>query len=357
MIAFRDWLRLGFLLVAGSAGTGAAVGETAPAGPIVSAYYYPWYAADGRHWELGYDGRDTGRGPALGRYDSRNGETIRRHAEWSAEYGIDNWIASWWGPGSWEDEALLRHVLPALVKMAEAGQPVPTLCLMYESEGILGLDPERGIVFDAERIAAFSDHFRHLAEHYFAHPAYQRVGGRPVVYLYLSRTYTGDYARALATARAVAEARGFRVYLIGDEIYWGEPDARRIGFLDAITAYNLHGPTEWAGSVDWSGFVGACDALHARYRDAAASLGTAIVPGILPGFDTGGRHYTIPRVLKPGAGPDSLLEAMAAMAMRHVDDRLRHVAVTSFNEWHEGTQIEPQGTGGTTLRRVLKPPR
>lgn len=349
----RGWIRAGLAVLAALAGSGMAY----PAEPVVSAYYYPWYGADGRHWDLGYAGRDTGQGPALGRYDSRAEETIRRHIAWSAEFGIDNWIASWWGPGSWEDETLLRHVLPALGKMAAAGQPAPTLCLLYESEGLLGLDPERGIEFNEEKIRAFSDHFRHLAEHYFAHPSYQRVGGRPVVYLYLSRTYTGDFARALATARAVAEARGFRVYLIGDEIYWGEPDARRIGYLDAITAYNLHGPTEWAGLEDWTGFVEACGAVHVRYRDVATPLGTAIVPGLIPGFDTGGRHYTIPRVLKPGAGPDSLLEAMAAMAARHIDERLGHVAITSFNEWHEGTQVEPDGGGGAILRRWFKPRR
>ena len=320
-------------------GTSVSGGETQ-----VSAYYYPWYGADGNHWDLGYVGKDDGRGPALGEYDSGSPEVIRQHLATSREFGIKNWICSWWGPGSREDETLRRHALPELEAAGKTADPV-TFCLFYEAAGLLGLDPGKGIEFDTAKTNLFSSHIRFMADHYFSHPSYQRVEGKPVVYLYLSRAFTGDSSRALATARAVAAARGFGLYLVGDEVYWGEPDPERIKRLDAVTAYNMHGPTEYAGLDDWTPFIKDCDAVYQRWREAAQGLGVKFIPGIMPGFDSRGvdptAHYPISRQLRPGAGPVSFFEAMSEMAKRHLDPALPEVAVTSFNEWHEGTQVEP----------------
>lgn len=325
--------------------SGALAGE----GIHVSAYYYPWYGDDGRHWREGYHGRGGEGAPVLGEYSSRDAETVRRHLEWSREFGIDAWICSWWGPDSWEDGTLRRHVLPELETDGRT-----RLCLLYEAQGLLGLDPEKGIEFDPAKSEAFVSHFRFLADHYFSHPSYLRIDGLPVVYLYLSRTFSGDYERALMRARAVAQARGHEVYLVGDEVYWGEPDPQRLSLYDAVTAYNMHGPLSYAGAEDWSGFVRDCGEIYAKYRQAAAAVGTGFIPGVLPGFDTGGRHYPVPRQIRPGAGPDSFLEAFLEMAKEQIDPALKRVDVTSFNEWHEGTQLEPSrrgANGGEALRR------
>lgn len=322
----------------------------------VGAYYYPWYDAPDRHWDLGY----AGEGPRLGKYSSRSAEVIRQHLDWSREFGIDSWICSWWGTDSWEDETLRRFVVPALESALANGEPTPRFCLFYESEGLLGLDPETGIEFDESTTTRFLNHFRYLADHYFSSPAYLRIEGKPVVYLYLSRAFAGGYARALLRARAVGEARGFSLFLVGDEIYWGEPDADRIAALDAITAYNLHGPEIYAGLKDWNPFIKDCDDLYRRYREVASGSGTLVIPGIIPGFDTRGRHYFIPRFLSPDDRSTGTLEALSRVALRHVDPRFPAVTITSFNEWHEGTQVEPDATGdrsaGDTLRQLFKSP-
>ncbi|NLT71077.1 MAG: hypothetical protein GXX91_10340 [Verrucomicrobiaceae bacterium] len=311
----------------------------------VSAYYYPWYGADGRHWELGYEGRDTEGGPAAGEYDSRSPALLREHFEVSRQFGIGNWICSWWGPGSWEDVTLREHLLPPLATAREAGEKPPTFCLFYEAAGLLGLDPERGIYFDEAKREDFANHFRFLTENYFSDPSYRRIDGKPVVFLYLSRAFEGDYRRALAEVRAVVRARGLELYLVGDEVYWGEPDHERIRLYDAVTPYNMHGPTGYAGLTDGTSFLADCDEVYARWSRVAQEAGVHFIPGILPGFDSGGvdaaAHYVIPRRLRPGAGPLSTFAAMSAMAKKHLDPALREVAITSFNEWHEGTAIEP----------------
>lgn len=340
-----------------------ALAGSLPAGAIVSAgdsqvsaYYYPWYGADGQHWESGYEGKAEGKGPELGEYDSRSPEVIRRHLADSQAFGIDNWICSWWGPGSREDETLRRHILPELEAAGRSANPV-TFSIFYEAAGILGLDPETGIEFDTSKTTLFAGHFRYLADHYFSHPAYRRVEGKPVVSLYLSRAFAGDYARAIASVRAVAAARGFSLFLVGDEVYWGDPDSERIGLYDAVTPYNMHGPAEYAGLDDWTPFIADCDAVYGRWREAAAAVGVKFIPGAMPGFDSRGvdpaAHYPISRQLRPGAGPVSTFAAMAEMAKRHLDPSLREVAITSFNEWHEGTGIEPAKGEGESAGEVI----
>ena len=327
----------------------------------VSAYYYPWYDAEGRHWELGYEGKKEGRGPVAGEYDSRSPELIRKHLELSRGFGIDNWVCSWWGPDSWEDITLRQHVLPSLAAAEKRGEEPPTFCVFYEAAGLLGLDPAAGIAFDSAKSNLFASHFRFLADHYFPHPAYRRIDGKPVVYLYLSRTFSGDYPRALAAVRAIGLARGFELFLVGDEVYWGEPDPERIRLYDAVTPYNMHGPTGYAGLTDWAPFLADCDAVYTRWREVATALGVGFIPGVMPGFDSRGvdptAHYVIPRQLRPGAGPLSTFEAMSEMAKKHLDPSLREVTITSFNEWHEGTQIEPAReevkSAATLLRSVF----
>lgn len=307
----------------------------------VSAYYYPWYDGDGRHWDLGYPARGGTGAPALGEYSSRNAETVRQHLAWSKQFGIDNWICSWWGPESWEDLTLRQQVLPELEKDAEG----LTFCLLYESEGLLGLDAQEGIVFDAEKTESFVQHFRFLLDHYLDYPSYQRIDGKPVVYLYLSRTFSVGWERALLRARAEAAARDIVLYLVGDEVYWGAPDAQRIQYFDAITAYNMHGPRRYSVLEDWSRFIADCGGQYQKYKSTAESEGVVFIPNVMPGFDTAGRHYTIPRSIHPGASEDSFLAAMLKMARPYLDSDHPRLDITSFNEWHEGTQLEPSAQG------------
>ena len=44
-----------------------------------------------------------------------------------------------------------------------------------------------------------------FAEHYFTNRSYLRIDGRPVVFLYLARTLTGDVAGMIHGARTVLE--------------------------------------------------------------------------------------------------------------------------------------------------------
>jgi hypothetical protein len=87
------------------------------------------------------------------------------------------------------------------------------------------------------------------------------------------------------------------------------------------------------------------DEVYQRYRQSAKKLGVGFIPGTMPGFDSremAGNLYPIPRSLNPDADNLSFLRDFAKVAKRQLDPELKMMAITSFNECHEGTQLEPR---------------
>src|SRR5690606_33111271 len=79
---------------------------------LVLAFYYPWYGrADGPsqrwyHWPPVGPAYASTNAPSLGMYDSNDAAVVRQQIAWAKAAGIDGFIASWWGPESFEDRSL-----------------------------------------------------------------------------------------------------------------------------------------------------------------------------------------------------------------------------------------------------------
>jgi len=304
------------------------------------AYYYPWY--DAQHWEEGYWRAELQppQQPLLGTYNSRDEAVIEQHLQWSETYGIDSWAVSWWGKRSWSDGTIRKALLPAFEGRTTR------FCIFYESLKRLGGLQGGRINFAKKQIRRMKRDFRYLARRFFGHPNYLKVEGKAVVVLYLTRTYRGQYKEALAAARRAARSKGFELYLVGDEVFWNPPERKRIRQLDAITAYNMHGPWQFKGYPQASGFFEMVEAQYRRFREIARREAVDFIPNAFPGFnDLGVRpevgHYIIPPRASPEAGPISTFERYLEIAKRMTGSPLHIVAITSFNEWHEDTQIEP----------------
>lgn len=73
------------------------------------AFYYPWYgtpyvSGDWHHWPPDGSTNITHH-PLLGFYDSNNETLIKEHISMAKNASIDGFIVSWWGIGSFEDNA------------------------------------------------------------------------------------------------------------------------------------------------------------------------------------------------------------------------------------------------------------
>lgn len=292
---------------------------------LVGAYWYPWYGADGRHWREGYRGT-----PLLGEYDSGDVDVIDQHVAWATEYGVDFFVSSWWGRGAFSDDVM--HLSVPESSKAQDFQ----FAILYESPGLLGVDNGKIRVDDPEKHAKLVADFVYLAETYFTQPTYLRVDNRPVVFLYLTRIFSGDVNAALDAVRAtVLDRTGQALFIVGDEVYWQSPTRLRLSYFDAVTAYNMH--TSVLG-ID-EGFAGKVAKQYEAWAYAANRYGATFVPDVLPGFDDTAvrpeaEHPPIPR------SPE-LFEAQLRDAISLADGEVRMVMITSWNEWHEDTSIEP----------------
>jgi hypothetical protein len=326
--------------------TAAEPGRT-ESGPLVGAYYYPWYTTD--RW-MREPVTDT---PRLGWYSSDDRGVAEAHIRQARQADIDFFLVSWLSAEGHEGRNLTDTLLPAI----EAADY--RFAILYETPLALGTPAGRPIDLAAvdasgrsagERMIA---HFDQLADAFLAHPRYLRHEGRPVVVIYLVR----DMVNADATLTRIRErlaARGVAPHLVADMVYWETPDRWDWPFLArhfrTVTAYNMYYRPDFLRAVR-----GQFEAVDL----AARGHGLRLVPNVMPGYDDtplrGVGRVTINR--RRG---DFYRESFA-VAVPFVDDDQPLLLITSFNEWHEGTELEPSEEYGERYldltRELLAPLR
>lgn len=369
-------LLLGLALLVGGPSLSVAAQRPVEPGWLVGAYYYLWYP---ENWRSGWlrAKLNPPQPPLAGVYESRWPSVAENHIAMCSRYGLDFLAVSWW-PGAAEQN---KRLTDGFLKAANLSDI--KWCLLYESYA-LNWHPEWGAtVFDGATADRFVAEMIDLADRFFGHPAYLKVNGRPVVILYLTRTFIGQYAEALARARAALRAKGLEPYFIADEVFWAtasqemagrmasdggpieprltiarDPQPERIKLFDALTAYNVYegGLTQHAGYGAKSRFVADTAELYRRYARAAQAGGVKFVPNILPGYnDRGDRaeqgHFVIPRQWAADEPTGSFLDqSFRRLALPFTDPDLGMILITSFNEWNEDTGIEPLRPAPATSR-------
>ena len=286
-------------------------------GRRVLAFYYPWYGTEAfggaeRHWGAwDAERRDAPaslRWPAGGPYDSCDPEVVARHMEDFAAAGLDGPVVSWWGPGRWSDRAL-----PVILEEAAACDRVVTVYF----EVVRGEGPTSA--------SAASD-LSYLARRYAKHEAWLRVGERPVIFLYgraMDQLGAAGWVEALNRAR---EIDGTDWFAIADGI--GPENA---ALFDGIHTYNNMGSYLGVPESGWSAVAAAHSERVIRLAAARQRLACATV---VPGYDD-------TKIRAPGAALDRAGGRLYDAQWEQLVDRLPDwVLVTSYNEWHEGSEIE-----------------
>lgn len=316
------------LLLVGFPGRAAAADDLPPE---VVAFYYPWYETpqyDGRwrHWqERGHvPSLDIASDyyPLLGAYSSFDPLVVEQHMRWLLQAGVSVIAVSWWGPGSPED---LR--LPLI--LAQATRFNLKVAFLIEPY----YKPPRSVATLADDIAYL----------------YQRYGWSPAFY---RTTRPSLYSPADGRKRGLfffwSPAHQYEGGPLVDTAYWRPA-------LDAIHALPDGGIVLASGmETDWieaSHFDGQWNyaTLHlssGQFARWAWSLppGAWFVPCVTPGFSA--RRMGYPEATfysrRNGATYDfQWQEALGTGIQPHM------VGVATFNEWHEGTQIEPAAVGAS----------
>jgi hypothetical protein len=330
------------------------VASTTLADPSVGAFYYPWWSqthprghsyADTHRAVLNPQGGD----PIIGRYDSRDPWVIASHIDQSRAANISVWFSSWWGPGSFEDDALRAHILPhphaSRLKHA----------VLYETTGRLGDT-------DDPQWATLRSDLDYLARHYFTGDNYYTVDGKPAVFVYVSRAYMTDPAAAdeLAAARREVKGKhGMDLYLIGDHVF--NQVALGADAFDAVSAYDVYGQTHRSAGGTYTGSAEALADIFAEAASQGNVEGFDLIPTVSPGYNdrqtrleadnpAAPRYYEDRHTTSIG---DPFRDQITVAALPHADADLDGLfLVNSFNEWHEDTQIEAISPSTATLRDI-----
>lgn len=316
-----------------------------PENYTTGVYYYPWYIPEENFhpWPGQYVRYfiKPSQEPLLGHYSEKNAVVVNKHLNWMLKSGIDFMVSSWWGPGSNEDKVLKNTLLPEIEKSSMK------FCVYYEST-ILG-QGVNGIDISGSKEDDLIQHFNYLEQNYFTSPAYFKIDNRPVVFLYLASIYQGNYIQAFQKLRAAMTAKGVRLFLIGDLDGWRPIDPTRAAILDGISPYIMLGENGYPVNTD---LLAKTSIAHNQRQQESQAINKLYIPNLSPGFNNicvpCNSGFNRPRQIAPLYPNESTLEYNIKVSRPFIDTKQKIVMITSWNEWHEDTQIEPAITTAPT---------
>ncbi|HMF32059.1 MAG TPA: hypothetical protein VKK79_11620, partial [Candidatus Lokiarchaeia archaeon] len=252
----------------------------------------------------------------LGAFDSANNDTISQHIAWARNAGIDTFISSWWGPGSREDAVFAKTLHYATDNNIDFSWTVyfESVQARYEGNG-----------------TAIYEDIKYLCDQYASNARFLKVDGRPVIFCY---AVGADGLGAWSQARQLLNTAGYHPFLVGDIGGIGAPSPVQLAIFDGIHVYNPDGLINAGGDYN---------SLYQQMVFSSHQGGALACYTVSPGYDDfavcqcgaiSGRNtwFDVPRQ------NGDLYRQMWASA---TGSRADWILICTFNEWHEGTEIEP----------------
>jgi glycosyltransferase involved in cell wall biosynthesis len=287
--------------------------------PQLGAHYYPWYRAGAtpEHWNENQEFASVTDLPMGGPYNSAHSSVIRRHLKTAAAAGIDFFIVNlqvtFQGIGATELKATRQ-----LFRMVEDQDS------RFKLAVLVSVGTEDGqIIRDAVEM---------VRDEFIQSRSYHKWNGHPLVWYYLSGPFLGYFF--FQHQELVRLNRGIYPIATGAMVY--NKFLPRL-LREFFKGWSLYSPLEVATpdvrSVLWT----------KGYRDFHENGGAVRVFTVCPGYDDSrvrsydrmhNPHRIIPRY---GLGTYQEMQD-CTLRLNPAPDL---VVITSFNEFHENTHIEP----------------
>ena len=313
---------------------------------LVSASYYPWYVPAAWVYQDCVNGALREQLvptelPALGLYNSQDESVVTQQIAWSIAAGINVWDLEWVGP----DQVLDPTIQNTILTNPHIGDI--KFAIFYD----YAIRFKDDFNLTSDKVTTIISDFQYIAAHYFSNASYLTLGqARPVVYFYVSRALTPVSAiqPMVSSVRQAMTAAGFDVYLIGDEYYApSPPDPARIANWDGIFGYDTY--SGYAGYSDDNGFLALHTTMYAEYQAVAQQLGVDFIPSLTPGFNDRAVRQTcadnpaLARRTSANAPEGSMfMNFLDDLALPYANNtRYKMIHISTFNEWHEDTELEP----------------
>ena len=300
----------------------------------VLAFYYGWYgnpAVSGRwfHWKnVDAEHRhidESTHFPALGAYDSHDPKIVETHCRQAAEAGITGFIVSWWRQGDFHDQGM-----PLMLDMAQRHGLKVTI--YYETVPPASNPSPEGAAND----------LLYLARQYGSHPAWLKVDGKPVFFVYgraIGQIKVSGWEKAIDDFTASFPGGGV---FLSDRI---AADAARV--FDGVHTYNETGATQ--GKAPDAVRKWARATFPNWVRTAGQERISCVT--VIPGYDD-----SVQPSRKPPRPITERYQGKTYQALweEAITARPDWVLITSWNEWHEGSEIEPSVELGDRYLKITQ---
>jgi glycoprotein endo-alpha-1,2-mannosidase len=297
----------------------------------VHTFYYNWYGnpeQDGKyyhwahdvlpHWsDTSWDNAESFMGgdniganfyPQLGCYSSNDPKVISAHMKMIKQSGIGVLCLSWWGEGSFEDKS------------------VKLILDLADKEGIkvnFHLEPLKD-----RNANSTVEMMKYIIDTYGEYNAFYYMDGKPMFYVYDSYLTPKKEWAAVFHPDSSATIRGtkYDAVVIGLWVNEGEEDFfLQSGFDGFYTYFASDGFTYGSSTTNWKYLL-----------DWATTNNKLFIPCVGPGYsDARIRPWNKQNFKSRANGKyyDDMFESAIGVSPNFI-------GITSFNEWHEGTQIE-----------------
>lgn len=356
----------------------------------IAAYYWPAYHDEPRwrrfmpegegEWQTirkaapKFDGHWQPRVPAWGYLDESDPRVMERKIDAAADHGVNVFIFDWYW---YENQAFLEQALSRGFVGAKNNDRIKFFVMWanHNATTLWDLDQshEHKVVWPgaADR-ATFDRATDRLIQRFFGHPSYYRIDGKPVLSIYELGTLINGLGGMEATREALNAFRT-RVREAGfpglhlQAVLWGNiPESlgmipgdrtttqnNTISYLgfDSLTNYQwCHYVAPTGSYSDWG------NTAIASWEKWANEFSVPFHPHVSIGWDTNPRFKTSRQDLVIDCTPE-LFAGFMRKAIKHVDSKNlspRLITVNSWNEWSEGSYLEPDTVYGTRYLEAVR---
>lgn len=295
-------------------------------------FYYAWYGNEEtdnsqRHWDhevlphwsdttwddhpkfLGHEDIGANFYPELGCYSSNDTTIISKHMQMIEQAGIGVVTLSWWGKNSFEDKNVRL-----IMDIADS----KNIKVNFHLEPINNRSSEMVVKM-----------MNYIIKNYAKHSAFYRYEGKPLFYIYDSYHISKYDWASILRPEGLNTIRGTEIdsHVIGLWVHEKESDFFIDGGFDGFyTYFASDGFTFGSSSENWQSL-----SIWAKNNNKI------FIPCVGPGYsDTRIRPWNAQNYKNRNSG--KYYDAMFNTAIKSEPNI---IGITSFNEWHEGTQIEP----------------
>ncbi|MGI5516124.1 glycoside hydrolase family 99-like domain-containing protein [Streptomyces sp. CA-106131] len=359
--------------------------------PDVAVYWFGNWHVDPRmeawlskpgwtEWELVRDGTPRFEGhkqpivPLWGYTDDANLEHAQRACDAAVDAGIDAFMVDWY----WYDGPLLQRPLDEALLKVDTDLK---FALMWANHDWWDVFPAENVPLDvfapaSVDLATFETLTQHVIDNYLGHPRYWRVNGALYYSIFKIDDLVNDLGGVESARRAFDEFRGrvreaglgeLHLAAVASEFEQGPESSymlERLG-INSVNEYSwikyIHGaPT--VSYAEWSERAQAAwDEESVRYDvpfTPTVSVGWDSTPRTPKGSDVRDADWPFLPVVVDNTPAELESTMRAAVAWAEQRDA-PYVAINAWNEWTEGSALEPDNHWGSSkleaVKSVLRP--